>query len=78
MSKAKLIATEKSVGYAYPSSPMAEECGKGKEGCYFLETVNDTKRVALLAIYDDRADAFRDADKLELPYSRWSLTKKGA
>lgn len=70
--KEKLIATEKSVGFCYPTSPRAVELGYSGKGRWVVEGYNDCTCVSLLGHFSTEAEAFAFADLVPVPYSRWS------
>lgn len=74
--KVKTSATEKSVSYAYPTSPMAAKLGYGAAGRWYVDGLTrDFKCVDVFGSYATKEEAFEAADKIDLPFSRWSRTK---
>ena len=63
----------KSVEYAYPTSPHAEKWGFGKSGCYTVQQGEQTLPKVVIAAYTEQADAIAHAERLELPWSRYTI-----
>ena len=62
---------EKALGWAYPSSPSADELGFAK-GCWIVTLGKPGKVATLLAGFAEKADALRYAENLPEQWSRWS------
>jgi hypothetical protein len=66
----------KSIGYAYPTSPLAGKLGRKKAGCYYVSnTVGN--REFVLASFDTLGEASKYAEGVEGVWSRWSIPAVG-
>jgi hypothetical protein len=63
---------EKEVGYAFPSSDIAKECGFEATGCYFVEVLDGNKTQSILG-FATFGQAFNHAWKMPHPFSKHSL-----
>lgn len=61
---------EKTIAFAYPTSPRAALLGAGKTGCFFV-TVGKGTEGPIKSFVD--AEKFCDKTYPEMPYSYWSL-----
>lgn len=61
------------IGYAYPTSPVATNIGRGKEGCAYIED----RHYRVLKVFDTIANAltYADENKIELSATsrNWAL-----
>lgn len=76
MANSEVAVVEKTVIYSYPSSPMAEAIGFGKEGCWVLKRGDEV----CLVIADGKGASrrvFDKADSMPEAYSRWSMRPEG-
>lgn len=63
---------EKEVGYAFPKSDIAKECGFAETGCYVVE-VFDGNRSQSIRGFQTFGQAFNHAWSLPHPFSKHSL-----
>lgn len=55
------------IGYAYPSSPMAKRCGHARKGCYYLQIDGTAKG------FPSYGEAVQATQHTSTTPDRWSL-----
>jgi hypothetical protein len=72
------MKTVKSVGYAYPSSPLATKHRQGN-GCFYLSTfpAGQSKSEKVLSVHPTLEAAHVAADALPYPHDRYSMPRMG-
>jgi len=67
----------KALAYAYPTSEDAKAFGFYQEGCYTVEVIEDGRPPVAVAGFRDKAGAFHQALRIDLPWSRLSIPFPG-
>jgi hypothetical protein len=70
-----MMTTEKEVSFSYPSSDNATKFGFYGTGCYTVSTGAAGKPKKSVSGHATSKEAFTAADKLSMPYGRFSLKR---
>jgi len=68
----KTTTTEKSLEYAYPSSPHAEEYGHAVAGCWMVAIYDTEGNEAGRKAFESKEEAKEAFGSLNIPVYRWS------
>lgn len=66
----------KNVGYAYPSSPMADELGYGATGCWYVSRYIGQTESDPLLVTESRDDAIAYAKLMLEPWHKYSFREQ--
>lgn len=72
--------SEKSLGYAYPTSDIAKQFGFKKEGCWYIkliskESVSSENKVWSGNAHSDLLTVWKAYQNIPFPINRWCMTE---